>query len=236
MDWSSDLFHLFIIIWLSLILFATILQSLGILNEKWKNLSIVENLWKIFNIKTENSDKIVNKKVIFNLSNESRTLLQLNSVISHYFFEFYHERDLPPFAPMPTGTISLVLEYLMLLGVRFNFCYAFFMSGNKAFKFIYRDSSMKIESNWKWIARYYFGKFTQIAPFYYVLIFFNNFYLKYLTNDSMKDPLVEKVCRESVVSNMLFISNFSRPDRMVSNIQYKYHDTMIHLSLNFYHL
>ena len=215
MDWSSDLFHLFIIIWLSLIIFATILQSLGILNEKWKNLSIIENLLKIFNIKTENSNKNVNKKVIFNLSNESRTIFQLNSVISHYFFEFYHERDLPPFAQLPTGKISLVGEYLMLLGVRSNFGYTFFMSGKNAFKFISRDSSRKIESNWKWIARYYFWKFTQIAPFYYVLIFFNNFYLKYLTNDSMKDPFIERICRESVVSNMLFISNFSRPDKMV---------------------
>ena len=217
MDLYYHVFLYFIVIWVSLILIATALQLLGVLKENWKNLSIIENFRKIFkwNIEKHNeSDKI---KDILNLFILSRVITQLSVSLNHYFIEHYIKFSLKSFNEMPSDNVKYLVEYIAMFSTRIGLFYAFFINGNNAFKFTSNDSSSKIETNWKWIAKYYFGKFTQIAPLYYVLIVFNNFYLKYLISDSMKDPLMERVCRESVVSNMLFISNFSRPDRMVRN-------------------
>ena len=207
------MFLVFIMIWIGLIAWITILQSLGFVSKEWKKLSIVENLISIY-LKTENSDKNKKNEEVDHLFTSSSSFIQFISIIVHYAFEFFNEKDLPSIWPMSGLAIDQIV-YLIYTINKISLFYAFFINGVTAFKWLFRIQSWKSNFNWRIYARFYLRNLREIAPFYYFLIVFNNFYLKYLISDSMKDPLIERVCRESVVSNMLFISNFSRPDRMV---------------------
>ena len=193
--------------WVSLITTATLLDWSSLLDQRLKGFSVINNFNIIFKSKTidSNEDEKRNLDKFFNIF---KILVAFGSVIVHFGFQF------EDFDKSSIDNKIHLINYLSTLIARTFFYITYALSGVSSARWFFR--ALKRSVSWpKLVIRFYFGRLAVIAPLYYVIIIFVNFYLKYLTTDSMKDPLAERECRESVVSNMLFISNFSRPQRMV---------------------
>ena len=209
------LFLVFISLWFFIVNLVTILDLTNQLNPYYRKLSYF-SLVKNFKIITYLADEKENKSEVHKnggkLFDGIRGVCHL-IILSFHFLSlvFMPNEANDSLIEMPSPVINLI----SFLG-RFCFVTFFLMNGVASAKwFCQKFKGGKVKSTKQLIIRFFIERIGGFSPIYYFFLWFFLVYVQYFITDQSYDPIVAQNCMDSVVPNMLFISNLICTDIMV---------------------